>query len=75
MSDWYDAAKAHFNAVTGKAHAAFADAAREFYDNGGDATGGAVVTPQTAPAALTDAPTADDFNGLVTLLKTAGVLK
>lgn len=32
------------------------------------------VTKQTAPADLTAAPTASDFNGLVSLLKQAGVL-
>lgn len=37
------------------------------------ATGG--VTAQAAPADLTDAPTASDFNRLISLLKAAGVLK
>lgn len=43
MSDWYDAAKKHFNLVTGESHAAFADAARAFYDAGGDSGGGDVT--------------------------------
>lgn len=38
-----------------------------------DAKGG--VKTQAAPASLTAAPTADDFNNLVTLLKSAGVLR
>lgn len=39
------------------------------------ALGTVAITAQTAPAALTAAPAQKDFNDLITLLKTAGVLK
>ena len=53
MSDWYDAAKAYFNSVTGESHQAFADAARAFYKSGGD--GAALADLEARVKALEDA--------------------
>lgn len=75
MRDWYEAAKDAANKATGLKHSSFAHAFSAYWDAQVAGTITAAVKPQTKPADLTAAPSQSDFNNLLALLKTAGVLK